>query len=312
MNTDQQPTEQAHCRGEPPLTDLETPVQYIYSSMMTNPVSNTPVELVGLGKRHRSGERSGSLRSMDHFIRSEDFDLFSGRLKSADIVEGLLKSEQSPAAATEKERRLLGLAAKLERISTADRLSSGEWVRDFRNESLDLAPMNPSLFADASALYQEYQVPLSAGNEELPAMPPLPPLGTVMKNLHNTTSSERPSSSTTSKKKKKRRKRVIDESRAVEPTDDDVLFGRGGYSNKHPGNIRYRAKALELRSWYEQPGTSKEEKYRISELLVESVTNEGHRFLEKGKDGLWHEVIGNGARKKASQALRERIKRRRK
>lgn len=36
---------------------------------------------------------------------------------------------------------------------------------------------------------------------------------------------------------------------------------------------------------------------------------EGHRFLERGDDGLWHEVIGNGARKKASQALRERVRR---
>ncbi|EJK74775.1 hypothetical protein THAOC_03534 [Thalassiosira oceanica] len=63
---------------------------------------------------------------------------------------------------------------------------------------------------------------------------------------------------------------------------------------------------MELRPWYES--VSKEEKYNISDLLVESVKAEGHRFLEKGSDGLWHEVIGNGARKKASQALRERIK----
>lgn len=46
----------------------------------------------------------------------------------------------------------------------------------------------------------------------------------------------------------------------------------------------------------------------MSDLLVESVKGEGHHFLERGDDGLWHEVIGNGARKKASQALRERVK----
>ena len=119
-----------------------------------------------------------------------------------------------------------------------------------------------------------------------------------------------PSSSTTSKqtKKKKKKKRTIDESRAVEPTDDDVLFGRGGFTNTHPGNIRFRAKALELRPWYEQSTTSKEEKYQISDMLVESVRGFDHRFLERGEDGLWHEVIGNGARKKASQALRERVR----
>jgi len=46
--------------------------------------------------------------------------------------------------------------------------------------------------------------------------------------------------------------------------------------------------------------------------LIESVKSAGHRFLEKGSDGLWHEVIGNGARKKASQALRERVMKERK
>lgn len=51
-----------------------------------------------------------------------------------------------------------------------------------------------------------------------------------------------------------------------------------------------------------------EEKYQISDVLVESVKCEGHRFLERGEDGLWHEVAGNGARKKASQALRERVR----
>jgi len=118
------------------------------------------------------------------------------------------------------------------------------------------------------------------------------------------------SSSTTSTNatKKKGKRRKIDESRSVEPTDGDVLFGRGGYINNHPGNIQFREKALELRPWYEQPTTSKDEKYMISDLLVESVKSKGHRFLERGEDGQWHEVIGNGARKKASQALREHVK----
>ena len=102
-------------------------------------------------------------------------------------------------------------------------------------------------------------------------------------------------------------RRLIDESRDIEPTEDDVLFGRGGHINKNLGNIRFRAKALELCAWYESCET-KDEKTHISNVLLESVTSQGHRFLEKSKDGLWHEVIGNGARKKASQALRERRK----
>jgi hypothetical protein len=105
---------------------------------------------------------------------------------------------------------------------------------------------------------------------------------------------------------KKRPRRTIDESCAIEPTENDVLFGRGGHTNLHPGNIRFREKARELRSWYEGC-YSKEDKYHVSNVMVQSFKSKGHRFLEKGSDGLWHEVIGNGARKKASQALRERI-----
>merc|ERR1712087_172375 len=116
-----------------------------------------------------------------------------------------------------------------------------------------------------------------------------------------------PSASTAAKKKKKKsRKRMLDESVVVEPTGGDVLSGRGGFTNTHPGNIRFRQKALEFRPWYEE--SSKETKQEIADLLVNFVRNGGNRFLGKGKDGKWHEMIGNGPHYKASQALRERIR----
>ncbi|KAL3770002.1 hypothetical protein ACHAW5_005350 [Stephanodiscus triporus] len=117
------------------------------------------------------------------------------------------------------------------------------------------------------------------------------------------------SSTSSIKNKITKPRRLIDVSYSVEPKDDDVLLGRGGFTNTHPGNIKFRNKALELRPWYEQ--SDKEQKFAISKVLLESVTDNGNRFLERGDDGLWHEVNEDGARKKASQALRERIGRRR-
>mmetsp|Transcript_8334 Transcript_8334/g.18683 ORF Transcript_8334/g.18683 Transcript_8334/m.18683 type:complete len:162 (+) Transcript_8334:904-1389(+) len=101
---------------------------------------------------------------------------------------------------------------------------------------------------------------------------------------------------------------VVDES--IKAMDDDVLFDPGGSTSTHPGNIKFRRKASELRPWHDQPTTSKEEKQSIADLLVESVTCEGHRFLDKGEDGRWHEVTGKGARKKANQNLRRKSSRR--
>jgi hypothetical protein len=124
--------------------------------------------------------------------------------------------------------------------------------------------------------------------------------------VRNTASPTSSTKSTSKASKPKPPRRVIDVSRSVEYTDDDVLLGRGGFTNTHPGNIRFREKALELRQLYES--SDKEQKFEISKLLLGSVTDKGNRFLERGDDGLWHEVVGDGARKKASQALRERIR----
>merc|ERR1712151_871480 len=85
--------------------------------------------------------------------------------------------------------------------------------------------------------------------------PPLPPQ--AASGASGTSPSSQTTSSNKSKRRRKKKQRVIDETRAIEYTDDDVLFGRGGLVNKHPGNIKFRQRALELRPWYES--VSKEE-----------------------------------------------------
>ena len=238
---------------------------------------------------------------------------------------------------------LLELTAKLERITTGDdimveniRLSSSEWVKDFQDDPIVVGPTPQSIFYDSSSSlpdatrsvfrpvpgalparirpdkntpYDSALSPIpSVGGVQINSSPPLPPLSP---NIDNSTDkafsgSLKYDKNCSQSKTKKRRKRVINESTVCVPTEDDVLFGRGGFTNNRPGNIFFRQEALSLRPWYEH--SSKEEKYVISNILLESVKSRGGRFLEKGSDGLWHEVIGNGARRKASQALRERIK----
>jgi len=92
--------------------------------------------------------------------------------------------------------------------------------------------------------------------------------------------------------------------KGVEPTENDVLFGRGWDKKDHKGNISFLEEALKYRDWYES--ATKEEKKNISELLVESVKNQGHRFLEMDLDGLWHEMTENEVLKMARQALKKR------
>ena len=112
----------------------------------------------------------------------------------------------------------------------------------------------------------------------------------------------------TKKPKKKRiykSRKVIPEVKTfVDYTDDDVLLGRGGLSNKHPGNKRYRQEIENAKAVYRS--ASKDEKTEWANLLVEYVKKYGGRFLERDKEtGKWYIVPDVVARRKAGQALRE-------
>ncbi len=90
-----------------------------------------------------------------------------------------------------------------------------------------------------------------------------------------------------------------------EPTDLDVLLGRGGLTNNHAGNIRYREEVEKVKPMYFSCLT-KSEKKEVSELLVAYVQDYGGRFLEKDPETKeWVLASETAARKKASQALRE-------
>mmetsp|Transcript_25361 Transcript_25361/g.47174 ORF Transcript_25361/g.47174 Transcript_25361/m.47174 type:complete len:683 (-) Transcript_25361:175-2223(-) len=87
--------------------------------------------------------------------------------------------------------------------------------------------------------------------------------------------------------------------------DYDVLSGRGGGTNVHPGNCRFRDLIHANRRRYLK--AKKNDKPAISRSIVRSIRDAGGRFLRKDEStGLWYEIGDAGAREKTSQALRQR------
>ena len=90
----------------------------------------------------------------------------------------------------------------------------------------------------------------------------------------------------------------------VDVTDQDVLCGRGGRVNHHPGNAIYQQEKDRIQKKY--LAAEKHEKTVISQELVDYVHARGGRFLkQEPKKDLWYEILPKEARKKASQTLRE-------
>lgn len=94
------------------------------------------------------------------------------------------------------------------------------------------------------------------------------------------------------------------------PEINDVLCGRGGNINKHPGNIAFRSYVSVHKNEYNL-STNKNIKALISQSIVDTIHNldPPGRFLIKDESThggeWWIEVDNNKAMAKTSQALRE-------
>ncbi|CAB9496061.1 expressed unknown protein [Seminavis robusta] len=87
--------------------------------------------------------------------------------------------------------------------------------------------------------------------------------------------------------------------------DNDVLSGRGGGTNLHPGNRQFRDLINLYRRDYLK--ARKNDKPAISRSIVNAIRDKNGRFLKKvEKSGLWFEIGDDAAREKTSQALRQR------
>jgi len=85
---------------------------------------------------------------------------------------------------------------------------------------------------------------------------------------------------------------------------DDVLLGRGGATNSHEGNRKFRTIVAEHQQEYLK--ARKREKVVIARQIVAIVHTNGGRFLKRTENAQnWIEVPDKRAQEKTSQALRE-------
>ena len=86
---------------------------------------------------------------------------------------------------------------------------------------------------------------------------------------------------------------------------EDVMCGRGGRSNHHSGNKRYRQVISDLKMMYRKT-EDKTTKTDLSRAIVEHVCHYGGRFIRLDKKvGRYYILSMADARKKTSQALRD-------
>jgi len=106
-------------------------------------------------------------------------------------------------------------------------------------------------------------------------------------------------------RKRKSRKIIPKVKEYVVFTDKDILFGRGGRSNHHPGNKTYRDLVTSKQPYYRT--CEKTVKTQVAQSIVDYVQEKlGGRFLELDKEtDRWYVVPNIVARRKVGQALRE-------
>eukprot|EP00977_Amphora_coffeiformis_P006148 scaffold1328_cov162-Amphora_coffeaeformis.AAC.11 len=97
----------------------------------------------------------------------------------------------------------------------------------------------------------------------------------------------------------------------LEPSDRDVLCGRGGFINKHTGNIVYRKVVDYNKAIYKQ--VPKRHRILVSQSIVQTIEKHGGRFLQLvggqpvggQSHQVWKCIQFRRAVQKTSQALRE-------
>ena len=88
------------------------------------------------------------------------------------------------------------------------------------------------------------------------------------------------------------------------PNKSDIVCGRGGLSNKHPGNRLFRRLINQNKALYQRRDLAPLHKQFVCRSIVEAIRKQGGRFVElKNKE--WVEISTQRVHSKTSQALRE-------
>lgn len=86
--------------------------------------------------------------------------------------------------------------------------------------------------------------------------------------------------------------------------DSDVLCGRGGLSNNHPGNHVFRRIVNQNRAIYRACEKGSHKQFMVISI-INAIRRNGGRFIQQKKGGIWEEITIQKAMTKTSQALRE-------
>lgn len=86
-------------------------------------------------------------------------------------------------------------------------------------------------------------------------------------------------------------------------TENDILCGRGGLSNKHPGNILFRRLVRVNKPIYRRTISSDYKQLLVTSIIT-AIQRHKRRFVRK-QGGAWVEISHREACLKTSQALRE-------
>ena len=90
-----------------------------------------------------------------------------------------------------------------------------------------------------------------------------------------------------------------------EPSESDVLCGRGASVNSNPGNKRFRANCFAHKAQFEAANHAAK-RFLVTNIVTKLIEEHGTRFLRKKHDkGPWFEMTKEEAILKASQVIRD-------